>query len=189
MDRMQEFHSVQIDQPLVALTVEHSRWFPAPAPLLKVNFDGALFMDSFKEGIDVVIRDSTGKVIGALSERIVLPTTVDDVEALACKRAIEFALEKGLQQVVFEGDSTTILNYIQGGSPSLEPFGNIIEDSSILASQLSHCSFSHVRRKGNAVFNKLAKLAKHLDVPKVWLEDIPSDVNSLVVIDSNFAEV
>lgn len=97
MDRMQEFHSVQIDQPLVALTVEHSRWFPAPAPLLKVNFDGALFMDSFKEGIDVVIRDSTGKVIGALSERIVLPTTVDDVEALACKRAIEFALEKGLQ--------------------------------------------------------------------------------------------
>lgn len=188
MDRMQEFHSVQIDQPLVALTVEHSRWFPAPAPLLKVNFDGALFMDSFKEGIDVVIRDSTGKVIGALSERIVLPTTVDDVEALACKRAIEFALEKGLQQVVFEEDSTTILNYIQGGSPSLEPFGNI-EDSSILASQLSHCLFSHVRRKGNAVFNKLAKLAKHLDVPKVWLEDIPSDVNSLVVIDSNFAEV
>ena len=50
-------------------------------------------------------------------------------------------------------------------------------------------SFSHVHRKGNAVADKLAKLTKYLDVPKVWLEDIPSDVNSLVVIDSSFAEV
>ena len=37
--------------------------------------------------------------------------------------------------------------------------------------------------------DKLAKLAKYLDVPKVWLEDIPSDVNSLGLIDSSFAEV
>ena len=37
--------------------------------------------------------------------------------------------------------------------------------------------------------DKLAKLAKYLDVPKDWLEDIPSDVNSLGLIDSSFAEV
>ena len=71
----------------------------------------------------------------------------------------------------------------------MAPYGNIIEDSIILASQLSHCSFSHVCRKGNAVADKLAKLAKHLNVPKVWLDNIPSDVNSLVVIDSNSVEV
>ena len=137
----------------------------------------------------IVIRDSTGKVIGALSERIALLTTVDDVEALACRRAIEFAMEKGLQQVIFKGDSATVLNCIQAGSPCLAPFGNAIEDSISLASHLSHYSFSHVRRKGNTMADKLAKLAKYLDVPKVWLEDIPSDVNSLGLIDSSFAEV
>ena len=188
MDRLQEFHAVQVEQPITDTAVKQHRWRPPPSPLLKVNFDGALFMDSCKAGIGVVIRDSAGKVIWALSERIPLPKTVEDVEALAYRRAIEFALEKGLQQVVLEGDSATILNSILGGLPCLAPYGNIIEDSIILASQLSHCSFSHVCRKGNAVADKLAKLAKHLNVPKVWLDNIPSDVNSLVVIDSNSVE-
>ena len=37
--------------------------------------------------------------------------------------------------------------------------------------------------------NKLAKLAKYLVVPQVWLEDIPSDVDSLVLIESSFAVI
>lgn len=72
---------MQIDQPPIAPTIGYTCWFPPPAPLLKVNFDGVLFMDTSQAGIGVVIRDSAGKVIGALSDRIVLPTTVDDVEA------------------------------------------------------------------------------------------------------------
>ena len=49
--------------------------------------------------------------------------------------------------------------------------------------------FSHIRGKGNAMANKLAKLAKYLVVPQVWLEDIPSDVDSFVLIDSSFAVI
>ena len=49
--------------------------------------------------------------------------------------------------------------------------------------------FSHIRGKGNAMANKLAKLAKYLVVPQVWLEDIPSDVDSLVLIESIFAVI
>jgi len=142
-----------------------------------VNFDGA--------SISVVIRDSTRNILGALLERITLPLTVYHIEALACKRAIEFAIENGLHQVVFKGDFATILNYINVGAPCLAPFGHIIEDSINLTSLLSHCSFSHVRRKGNAIADKLAKLAKFCIVPKVWLEDI--DVNSLVLVDISLA--
>lgn len=39
----------------------------------------------------VVIRDHEGNMIEALSERIALPPSVEDVEALACRRAISFA--------------------------------------------------------------------------------------------------
>ena len=49
--------------------------------------------------------------------------------------------------------------------------------------------FSHIRGKGNVMANKLAKLAKYLVVPQVWLEDIPSDVDSLVLIESSFAVI
>ena len=49
--------------------------------------------------------------------------------------------------------------------------------------------FSHIHGKGNDVANKLAKLAKYLVVPQVWLEDIPSDVDSFVLIDSSFVVI
>ena len=56
-------------------------------------------------GIGVVIRNSSGQVIGALSNRINLPSAIDDVEAIAYGKAISFALELGVEEVVFEGDS------------------------------------------------------------------------------------
>lgn len=39
----------------------------------------------------MVIRDYEGSVIGALSERIALPSSIKDVEALVGRRAISFA--------------------------------------------------------------------------------------------------
>lgn len=92
----------------------------------------------------MIIRESTGKV-GALSERIKLPPTVDDVESLACKRVIAFAIAIGLHQAVLEGDSTTFLNYLQADSSCEASFGIVIKDSLSLASQLDSFSFFHAR--------------------------------------------
>ena len=97
---------------------------------------------------------------------------MDNVEAMACRRAIEFAIENGLQQALFEGDSLTVINYIQAGPPCLASFGHIIEDAINLTSHLCYCSFSHVLQKGNTVADKVAKLAKVFFVPKIWKEDI-----------------
>lgn len=92
-----------------------------------------------------VIKDSTGKVVGALSERIKLPPTVEDVESLAYERVTAFAIEIGLHQAVFEGDSMTFLNNLQADSFYQASFGIVIEDSLSLASKLDSFSFSHVR--------------------------------------------
>ena len=72
---------------------------------MKVNFDGTVFQDTYHARLSVVIRDFEGKVLSVLSERTKLPPTVDDVEAMTYKRAIEFAIENGLQQSLFGGDS------------------------------------------------------------------------------------
>ena len=55
-------------------------------------------------GIGVVIHDSEGEVIATLLERISLPPSVENVEAMSCRRAMHFALEIGIRDVVFEGD-------------------------------------------------------------------------------------
>ena len=155
-ERLHDFQVAQTNQILTFQKIGITSQVPPPCPLLKVNFDGAVFQDTYHVGIGVVIKDSEGKVLSALSERTKLHPTVDDVEAMACRRAIEFAIESGLQQALFEGDSATVINYINDGQPCLASFEHIIEDAIDLTSHLCYCSFSHVQRKGNAVANKVS---------------------------------
>ena len=134
----------------------------------------------------VVIRDHEGNMIGALSERIALPPSVEDVEALACRRAISFAQEIGLQEVVFEGDAEIIINSLNSDKECMASFGLLIEDSQQLVASFRAFAFSYVKRKGNGVADKLAKLVRESHFPRIWLEDIHSDATNLVLFDRSF---
>ena len=50
------------------------------------------------------------------------------VEALACQRAVQFAVEIGLYEVVFEGDTVVIINAIAQGSANQSLYGHIVDD-------------------------------------------------------------
>ncbi|KAK7816272.1 hypothetical protein CFP56_000560 [Quercus suber] len=47
-------------------------------------------------GIGVVVRDYNGNVIGALSQKIALPQSIEHAKALAASWAVAFAKELGL---------------------------------------------------------------------------------------------
>ena len=72
--------------------------------LLKTNYDGAMFRESDKVGNGVVIRNSEGKVLATLSEKIVKPLAVEIVELLAARRAMSFTAELGFTKFVCKGD-------------------------------------------------------------------------------------
>ena len=183
VERMKEFHSVQ-EEPRNQITVPHpTHWLPPSPSVYKVNFDGATFPDIAMAGLGVVVRDSEGLVTAALLERIHLPPTVAALEALACRRSILFAIELGLQEVVFEGDSEVIFKLLTAEQPCMSAFGHIIEDSRSLAARLRLATFTHTKRQGNNVADKLAKLAKNL------YEDIHSYVTELVTADRFFLHV
>ena len=61
----------------------HHRWLPPTAGLVKTNYDGAMYGESDKARIGVVIRNCEGQVLAALSEQIVKPPTVEILELLA----------------------------------------------------------------------------------------------------------
>ena len=138
VERLQEFHSVKDYSTQEDVVVHSTKWWPPPHPIYKINFDGATFIDSDSTGLGVVAGDSDGMVIASLSERIRLPPMVADLEALACRRAILFTLELGLQDVVFEGDSEVIINHLKAGQPCLTSFGHIIEEARSLSARLRH---------------------------------------------------
>ena len=136
VERYHEFQTAQ-DIPLQQRMMDHpTHWLPPPPTQYKANSDGAIFQDSGIVGIGVVIRDSKGMVVAALSERITLPSTMEDVEALACRKAISFSIELGLQDVVFEGDSEVIYKHHVLDSTCMTAFGHIIEDSRRLSTSL-----------------------------------------------------
>nr|POE51404.1 hypothetical protein CFP56_41771 [Quercus suber] len=147
-DRFQEYQSAQdptktanSDSMVQTSNLAPIHWKPPWSSYWKINFNGAIFQDLQMAGIGMVIRNSSGQVIGALSDKINLPPIVDDVEAIACRKAISFALVLGVDEV---------------------------------------------RLKGNAVADKLAKLAKYSPCPRYWSDDIPCDVQNLVVADRHF---
>ena len=104
-ERLQEYKSAQDSSITMPINSLHVQWEPPSWTFFKVNYDRALFHEIQQAGIVLVIRDSGGQIVRALLESITLPATVDNVEALACCKAISFALEMGLDKVVFEGDS------------------------------------------------------------------------------------
>ena len=61
------------------------RWYSPIVGAVKTNYDRAMFRESDKAGIGVVIRDSEGQVLAALFEQIVKPPSVEILELLAAR--------------------------------------------------------------------------------------------------------
>ena len=78
------------------------------------------------------------------------------------------------------------INAINSESSCLSPFGHIVEDVRALALNFVSSCFTHVKRQGNAVADKLAKLTKYSPCPHYWTDGIPCDVQNLVAVDRSF---
>ena len=162
---------------------QFQQWRPPDAFIYKANFDAAVFKSENRAGLGVVIRDWCGEAIGALTTSVPLAQTVVQLEALACRRAVQFAREIGLSQVIFEGDSSIVIQAVQEGYSDVLPFGHVIEDIRVLALDFQFTSFTFVSRVCNVVADALAKKAKTCRGTQVWLEELPEDIASLASFD------
>uniref|UniRef100_A0A7N2LZ18 Reverse transcriptase zinc-binding domain-containing protein n=1 Tax=Quercus lobata TaxID=97700 RepID=A0A7N2LZ18_QUELO len=90
-------------------TAKLERWIPPhprppPSDSLKTNFDGAIFQEPDEAGTGVVIRNFTGEVMVALSEKITKPSSVSILESIVPRRAVQFVRELDFDHSYFEGD-------------------------------------------------------------------------------------
>ena len=162
---------------------KHTKWKPPAEDNLKVNYDGAIFQEQGRAGIGVVIRNSAGDVMASLSQQIPMPTMVAQVEAMATRRAVEFAQELGITRAIIEGDSETICKDLLNPSPSLSLHGLLIRDAQDLALSFTSITFAHVSRQGNTVAHSLARMAILSQSLNVWMEDVPPDILQFVQAD------
>ena len=112
-DYLDEFRHAQ----LCLVTREPSlfpiRWRPPPLNRFKLNFDAAIFKDEDASGFGAIIRNDRGEVMAALSSRGPLVSCSEEAEILACRRAVEFALECGFREMVVEGDNQSVMTALE----------------------------------------------------------------------------
>ncbi|KAK9988203.1 hypothetical protein SO802_028442 [Lithocarpus litseifolius] len=93
------------------------RWSPPERGTYKVNYDGAYFPEEEEAGIGIVVRNELGQVMASLAEKLVMPSTVEVLEAMAARRAMIFMEELGLRRAIFEGDSELVVKALIGDCP------------------------------------------------------------------------
>ncbi|KAF5475513.1 hypothetical protein F2P56_007313 [Juglans regia] len=154
---------MQVVQPQTLLC-----WQPPPSGQLKLNFDGAIFYQELKSGVGAVLRDDKGSMIMAMSrleEGILL---VEDVEAIAALRALQFISHLGISHLILEGDSLIVVEAIQSTSIVEFSYSPTIREIKLLLSQFQSYDILHVGRQGNGIAHKMARHARVVENTLQW---------------------
>ena len=96
--------------------------------LFKLNFDGACFDDGAASGNGVVIWNEKGEVMVAIAVRGGAVRDSEEVEVMACCKALEFAIDAGFTEIILGGDNAMVLKMISQAQPDLSRLGLIYED-------------------------------------------------------------
>ena len=72
-------------------------WQPPPCLQYKLNFDRAVFDGGDYSGYGAVIRNEKGEVMVAMSAKGGAISDSEEVEALACRKALEVTVDTGLR--------------------------------------------------------------------------------------------
>lgn len=98
--------------------------------MYKLNFDTAIFSDLKCSGFGAIIRNTTGDVMAGMSAKGPFVSNSEEVEALACQKAIEFFMEAGFSELVIEGDSLNVMRAISTSTSTANNslLGHIYED-------------------------------------------------------------
>ena len=102
---------------------------------------------------------------------------------VAARCAAIFVHEVGLHESILEGDSKNVIKSFQKGDMFQFAYGHLLKDTMFYVNSLRSYSFSHTYRNGNSVTDALAKNARFSSDLTVWMEYVPPNINSFVLVD------
>lgn len=188
MDYLREFADAQdhLRVPESLHAPAQQTWQPPLGSLFKLNFDGACFDGGASSGYGAVIRNGKGEVMAAISVRGGAVRDSEEVEVMACRKALEFAIDAGFTEIILEGDNAMVLKMISQAQPDLSRLGLIYEDIWCLAAGFRFFSSNCVRRNANSVAHALARFARLIDNEIIWLEEDPLPAEDELYLDASF---
>ena len=113
-DYLREFVDAQ-DHLSVLVTVHvpaNQAWQPLQGEFFKLNFDGACFDNGATSGYGAVIRNGNGEVMAAISAKGGAVRDSEELEVMACRKALEFAMDADFMEVMLEGDNALVMKTV-----------------------------------------------------------------------------
>ena len=135
------------------------RWSAPPPGYYKINVDGAIDESRRMSSVGVIIRDCEGRVVVARSKVLNAMYEAETIEAFAVEEGILLAYERGLNQVVIESDSLSVVQAINTNS-IMEELGSIIQGIIGFLRAFGSWNLKHLKREFNRATHELAQLAK-----------------------------
>ena len=160
------------ERPTTTAEMNHViKWVPPQAGCYKVNVDGAVFSKRKQAGMGVVVRDGIGQEIAALCRKMYTLLGPLETEAKAMEIGVTFAMELGVRDVTFEGDSLVICNAIHCLTEAAPSVQNVVTRIPKHVQDFHTFAFSHTKRQGNVLAHVLAQHAVNVEDFVVWLEE------------------
>ena len=120
--------------------LSHEIWLRSNNQILKTRSNYQISKDISNKYYKIKYLN-LNMVIAALSKRVPLLPSVDDLEAMAWRRSVTFAIKIGLQDVIFEGDSKVVYKHLSATSSSMASFGHITDETQSFIFKYAICFF------------------------------------------------
>ncbi|KAL2944713.1 5-methyltetrahydropteroyltriglutamate--homocysteine methyltransferase [Bienertia sinuspersici] len=104
-------------------------------------------------------------------------------EAMAVRSGLKTAIEAGFRQLIVEVDNLALFFALSKKKMDLTAYGLLLKDIFLFLFSMSlgvFC-FNFVRRSGNLAAHILAKKSLSVDGFRVWLEEIPVEIQQFVL--------
>ena len=132
-----------------------------------------------------MIGNEKGEVMAALAAKGGVVKDSEEVEVMACRKALEFAIDTSFMEIILEGDNALVMKTVSQAQPNLSRLGLIYEDIWCLTVGFRSISTNCVRCSANSVAHALARSARLIDDEILWMEEDPPLVVDGLYLDSS----
>ena len=150
-----------------------SYWQPPTQDVYKLNFDAAVFSDINCFGVGAIVRNHVGEVMATMSAKGEYVHNSDEAEFLACRKALEFAMEAGFSNLIIEGDNSNVMRALTASAVNNSSYGHVVDDIRSYFLGWQFVGLSCVKREWNMVAHSLARFARNIVDALYWTEDEP----------------
>ena len=96
----------------------------------------------------MIIRDSHGSPLAAMSKLLPMPYSAEETKALALQQGVRLAIEMNLSQTIFESNALSLVQALNSRKARGE-LGYILQEIRNAKNSFNSCSFQHLKREGN----------------------------------------